>query len=362
MQKKSILIAASIYPPDPGGPALHAKKQYEFFQSEGFQVELVALAHYRKFPKGIRHLFFFVALCIKALRVDVVYAHDALGVGLPATLVSKLLRKKLLIRIGGDLLWEREAETGRTKLSMGEWYEQKLYRVLMSYTLITFVLNSADRIIVPATLLKQIYSINYGVPEEKIIVVANPIPPIDSQAVDDNQKTIVYASRLVTYKNIQFVIESMANILPQFPAISFVVFGDGPERIHLENRVRELGMNNQIIFRGTVSQDEVMNTIKRSLITLAPALTEFNPNYVLQGISMQKPFLISCENGFSFSIPNQFTFHPRSHEEFEQKLTWILSDAGYQEAKSLLSTIQFSQTWEENLKKNSEIIENIAIH
>src|SRR3989338_8061595 len=97
--KRSALIVASIYPPESGGPATHAKKQFEWLSGAGIKTSVAVLSKYRFFPFGLRHIVFLFILLFKALRYDVIYAHDAWGAGLPAAMVSKFWRRSLIIRI-----------------------------------------------------------------------------------------------------------------------------------------------------------------------------------------------------------------------------------------------------------------------
>jgi hypothetical protein len=42
-----------------------------------------------------------------ALSVDIVYAQDAVSVGLPASLAARIAGKKYMVRIPGDYAWEQ---------------------------------------------------------------------------------------------------------------------------------------------------------------------------------------------------------------------------------------------------------------
>ena len=90
-----ILHAAGIYPPDLGGPAMHAEKLAIGFSRAGFLSTPIALAWYRKYFVGLRHLLYFFALLSASRGRDIIYAHDLVGVGVPARLVAFLGRKKL---------------------------------------------------------------------------------------------------------------------------------------------------------------------------------------------------------------------------------------------------------------------------
>lgn len=353
-----ILIAAGIYPPDPGGPALHAQAQYVGFRKLGHETRLVAFSHYRWLPKGVRHAAYLAALISKSMGAKAIYAHDAAGVGLMALYAAKAARKKFLVRIGGDLAWERAAESGRTGLSMKEWYEEGEHKRDAYYRTTRKVLRRADAVIVVSQTLKDLYVRHYGIAEQRVHIVPNPMLEKKGFVSPVGEK-IIFASRLVAYKNLEMVFAALAEVLPKHPQVVFNVMGDGPERAALEKLARQLGLENQIIFKGTVSQAEVIEATRDCLFALAPALTEFNPNYVLQALSYGKPFLISRENGLPFITPEPFLFNPRDKEELARKLEDLLSPGGYEESLSLVKSIDFAMSWEEVIKRNCEIIKSL---
>jgi len=350
-----ILIAAGIWPPDPGGPAIHASKQSEYFKSQGFQVNVAALAHFRKWPAGVRHILYFCTLIKKGIGKDSIYAHDALGVGWPAYIAARLLRKKVLVRIGGDIPWEREAESGKTNHSLKEWYQKGLHRKSNAFRLSNIILKHFDAVIVPTQLLVDLYHRYYHVPLAKLHLIPNPIPLRQDVNVP-TEGTIIYASRLVAYKNLEFVIHSLTNVFAKYPDVTFTIMGDGPERSSLQKQIQEERLENRVRLKGKVPQEEVMKETQSCLLGLAPALTEFNPNYILQCIAYSKPFLISRENGLPFVVPDIFLFNPRDSREFQSKLEYLLSVEGYQKSVEAIRDLGFSMSWEDNLVQNLKIL------
>ncbi len=348
-----ILIAAGIYPPDAGGPAIHAKRQFEGFGQIGIKTRLVALAHYRKWPKLLRHWVYLAVLMCKAIGSEVIYAHDAVGVGVPASIVAKLLGKKFVLRIGGDLAWERDVKGSTVPLL--EWYKSGAYIQSRFYKLSSQSLKKADKIIVPSQLLAKLYVEYYGISEDKIEVIPNPLPEAKEFEIKTNQ-TIIYASRLVGYKNLNLVFKVLARIFPKHPDLSFIVMGDGPEREPLEQLSRDLGIAGHVVFKGDVPHDEVLRETASALFTLAPAVTEFNPNYVLQGLSYSKPFVISTDNGLPFSVPEYLSFKYDDEQALFDRIEHLLTKEGYEEAVNFVRTIDFKMTWEENLKLNVVLV------
>jgi glycosyltransferase involved in cell wall biosynthesis len=353
-----ILIAANIYPPDSGGPALHAKKQWEWFNQQGVETGVVALAHFRKWPKFLRHWIYLFSLVIKALGKDVIYAHDAVGSGLPAAMAAKFLGKKLVIRIGGDLAWDRSEDA--SKLSLVEWYESGAHLKNRFYKLSLWPLKQADRIVVPTGVLASIYEKYYEVESSRLVVIPNPMPDVPHKLIRQEQK-IVFASRLVAYKNLDLVLKVLAKVFPTHADLKFVVMGDGPERGKLERLVSDLHISPQVVFEGQVSQDKVLEETSSSLFTLAPAVMEFNPNYVLQGLAYGKPFLVSRGHGFPFSTPEMLTFDHGDEKDLESKVNHLLTPEGYEEAKKFVNSLNFKVTWEDNLKANLETLRQVII-
>lgn len=352
--KLKILIAAGIYPPDAGGPAVHAKKQFEEFPKYGFDTGLVAFAHYRKWPMGVRHLFYFLALLSKAWRYDVVYAHDAAGTGIPALMAAKIYGKKFVVRIGGDIAWERHAE--EENLSMNEWYERGHYKTDKMFKLSRFLMRHADRVVVIGSILKDLYVDVYGIDPDKIKVILNPLPEIKGRYEDKEEEKMVFASRLTAYKNLSLAIKAMAKVLERNPYFKFIIMGNGPEENDLKKLSHDLKLDKNIEFTGPVTLEKVLEETASSKFTIAPALTEFNPNYLLQGLSFGKPFIISREHGLPFAVPEELTFDPRSESDLSKKILALLEEENYRKAQDYVKSIGLKVSWDDNLRQNAEAI------
>lgn len=352
-----ILIAAGIYPPDAGGPAVHAKAQLENFPRFGFETGLVAFAHYRKWPKGIRHLFYFLKLLITVPKYDLVYAHDALGAGIPAYLAARLFNKKFMVRLGGDITWEYRIE--EKPLSMLEWYERGEHLEDKAFILSRWLLTRAEAVVVTSPLLSVLYLKYYGINPSKVTLIQNPVPEIEKAESTIQEKTMIFASRLVAYKNLGLVLKVFSKISPSHPELKFVIMGDGPDKTRLENLSIELGIKSHVVFTGSLPNSEVLKRTSSCLFAIAPALTEFNPNYILQTISFDKPFLISKEHGLPFEVPEELMFDPRNESELESRIIYLLDEKNYVKAKEKVKSLAFKMTWDDNFRANAELITSL---
>lgn len=357
----SVLIAAAIYPPDPGGPATHARQAFENLPKQGVKTSLVTFREVRHLPFGIRHGVYFWKLLMRARHVECIYAYDALSSGVAAVIAAKILNKKLIIRIGGDRVWEWAFEKGLTKDSLDVFYKKGEYSNYLLYRVTRSVLLSADVLVVPSEHTAELYKKFYGVSPHSIRVIPNPVSLDKQKSVWVGVPTLLFASRLVGYKNLPFIFRSLAQLSKDQKNFRFVVYGDGPEREYLSMLIKELNLGEFVSLKGSVSQEEVQKATRDAYLVLAPALTEFHPNYLLEGISRGKPFLITRGHALPFAVPELFLFDPENHEEFEKKLQFLFTPEGYAVAENEVSKLSFSYSWEENIKATSELVKTVCV-
>ena len=92
---------------------------------ENFEVSVVTYGFLKRFPTGLRHIFYFIKLIPSVFCSDFVIALDTFSVAVPAVFVSHLFRKKIIIRVGGDFLWEQYVQRTKETVLLSEFYTQK---------------------------------------------------------------------------------------------------------------------------------------------------------------------------------------------------------------------------------------------
>ena len=132
-----IVIAAGIYPPDIGGPATYSELIAREFAKQKIKVKVICYSDkksddvvriLRKHNILIRYLLYFCNLLKIAKGCDVIYAQGPLGAGLPAMWTSKILNKKLVIKIVGDYAWEQGVNQFGVKDLIGPFQKKKYNR------------------------------------------------------------------------------------------------------------------------------------------------------------------------------------------------------------------------------------------
>lgn len=118
-----ILIATPLYPSEIGGPAQYAYNLEQEFKILGHEVHVAKFSAVRSWPNGLRHLLYFFSLLPKIQQADFILALDTWSVALPAVAAGRLLNRKLVIRTGGDFLWESYVERTGDLVLLRNFYQ-----------------------------------------------------------------------------------------------------------------------------------------------------------------------------------------------------------------------------------------------
>ncbi|KAJ1967854.1 Phosphatidylinositol N-acetylglucosaminyltransferase GPI3 subunit [Dispira parvispora] len=96
----------------------------------------------------------------------------------------------------------------------------------------------------------------------------------DPTAADPNCITIVVACRLVYRKGIDLLVATIPRICQRYPEVKFIIGGDGPRRIDLEQMRETHVLQDRVELLGAVKASDIRKVLVRGNIFLNTSLTE----------------------------------------------------------------------------------------
>lgn len=185
-----------------------------------------------------------------------------------------------------------------------------------------------DLIICQTERMKSSLIENLGfMPAEKIEVISNPVnlSYIERQLNQDSfdgkpfEQLIVGCGRLITLKKFNWLLEAFSNIAEELPHAGVVIIGDGPERENLNNLVKDLSLEDKVIFTGKVSNP--IKWFNKADIGVISSEIEGFPNVLIEMMASGTKQVITtpCTDGVN-NIPYITVTESCSREAIQKSL------------------------------------------
>ena len=118
---------------------------------------------------------------------------------------------------------------------------------------------------------------------------------------------VVTTGRLNYIKGYIFVILAIRKIIIDGFNIRYTIIGDGPDMEFLQFAINDLNLENYIILKGGLSQDDVLIELGNADLFLLPSLSEGISNAVLEAMAMSLPIISTNVGGMNEVIENNKT-------------------------------------------------------
>jgi glycosyltransferase involved in cell wall biosynthesis len=163
-----------------------------------------------------------------------------------------------------------------------------------------FLQQNASTVVAVSRAQKRLWARLTG-SEERLVVVRNavlrdefaPAPTWQQRA----EIRLVTISRLVGYKRVADVVESVARLASQGISCRLDVFGDGPERPKLDLLAASLGVGDRITLRGNVPHAAVLSCLRQADILVHASEDEPFGLAVLEGMASWLPVVAAAADG-----------------------------------------------------------------
>ena len=168
--------------------------------------------------------------------------------------------------------------------------------------------------------------------QEKTSIIYNPIylsEKIGSTLEEKKENRIVSVGRLSKQKNQILLIDSFKRVLKYFPDYKLIIYGEGEERINLENYIKKLDLEKNISLPGAFK--DVHTKIKGAKAFIMTSDYEGMPNALLEAMSLGLPCISTKVSGAIDLIENykNGVLVNRNSDEISNEIMKILKNENY---------------------------------
>lgn len=298
-----------------------------------------------------------IKLCglVRKNKLDIIRARGPMLPGLQAVITGKLTNTPVVVSLGGNM---------RLAQKLLNKYEMR-YKFLTELTEV-FSIKNADIVICYNNFTRD-YCINLGVDPRKIRVVPMRTdmslfnPKTDGSRIKkelgiENERIILFVGKMELDKQIDSMIECMPYVVSKIPNAKFVYIGSGSIKSQIIQRVAEMGMEENAIFKDYEPSERVAQYMAASDTVVVP-MSVF---VILEAAASAKPIIAYDVEWHSEFIENGVTgilVENRNHIELAKEIVRVLQDGtlakiiGSNARNKIEKEYQKSELYEINVSK-----------
>lgn len=372
------LLTTGILPPDIGGPANYVTNLSRQLRSFGHEVTVitygkpaeidgVSTVGIKRHANKLGNLLRYTWQVLKAgRRADFIFTFDIMSAGFPTILANHVLKKDVVLRLGGDFFWERDLNEERVFCTVEDYYRNRFYRRGLAFQITRYMMRRLSLLIFSTSFLEKIYLEAYPSLKGKTVVINNPYPDMkkawrsDAYSRGDGCCKFIFVGRLIKLKNLKALIEIFHEIALDNHKASLEIYGDGSEREILNHMVVEKGMENNVKIFSPVSHEEVMEKIGSSYACILPSLSEVSPNFGLECLKLNKPLIITRFNGLQEIFGHYAVqIDPFDHKQIKEKILEFIQAEEYQDLTPDIQGDELIRTWREVTEETLWVVKRL---
>jgi len=223
---------------------------------------------------------------IKALSADVIHAHVLLKLTTFSSAVACMkIRIPLIVSIHGVIT------PGSYPLEVGQ--------LLYYFTLGRAICNIASKVRC-LTISDAMEMINFGCSPNKIAVIPNGVDVEKFKPYGEVMDELIFwGGRFIPAKGLKYLIKALYFIVKKNPTVKLMMAGDGPLFSRINDMVRHLRIEKNVIFKGWVSHNEMSHLINAASVYAIPSLGEGMPYMLLEAMACGKAVVGSDIHGIN---------------------------------------------------------------
>jgi glycosyltransferase involved in cell wall biosynthesis len=307
----SVLLVTNIFPPQIGGPATFIDRLGHSLAGRGhdvsvvcssmeardvrdaqrpFSVQRVSVASRERYEVLVR-----LRLALEMARHRLVFVN---GLERYVAEVNRALRRRYVLKIVGDTVWETARNRGMTTLSIDEFQvdapSQRQFAADIEMR--NRWVSAARHVVVPSEYLRRLVE-GWGVPSDRITVVRNGTDATPAAAASTRtplqRLRALFVGRLTNWKGV----ETLLLAARELPMVELEIVGDGPEWPHLIELSAQLGLGDRVVFSGRLPAEGVSRAMSHAHVLVLTSLYEGLSHTVLEAMAAGVPCIVSARGG-----------------------------------------------------------------
>jgi len=141
-----------------------------------------------------------------------------------------------------------------------------------------------------------------------------------------NQNALISVGRLFKAKGYPYLVDAINILKKKYPDIRLLILGEGPERKKIEEQVKELRLEKNILLLG--QKENVLEYLASTDVFVMPSLWEGFPMALLEVMAFGLPVVAARVGGVPEVIEdneNGFLVEPKSPDALAEKIDYVLS-------------------------------------
>ena len=352
------MLLFSDYPDDP-----RPRREAEVLVKEGFLVDIICIREEGQLPrervngvnvyrinlkhKGgnrIRYLFeygyFILAALLKLTLLylirtyDIIHIHNMPDILTISAILPKLTGAKIILDLHDPM-----PELFRTIFSVADDHPM----IAALKWLEKFSIRFADLVITPNISFRNLF-ISRGCPPGKIHIIMNsPQENIFTKDIDPNRHerglnrrdfTLILHGVIEERQGHDIAVRAVSTLRHKIPGIMLHIYGNGGFSKHVQHLVKNLNLQNRVIFHGSVPLEEIAKALSTIDVGIVPnrknAFTELNfPTRIFECLAMGKPVIAPRTQGILdyFDEESLFLFEPGNAKELAKQIIEVYSNS-----------------------------------
>ena len=307
-----ILLVTNIFPPIIGGPATFIDGLAHELSSRGDDVTVVCSSEGAAEQEDAERPFRVIRCDIRnrylyEVRVRVVLARELAshrtvlvnGLETYVAPIARRLRRRYVLKVVGDPVWETARNQGLTVLPFDEFQAQAAAadaRTRQASVVRGRYLAQASTIVTPSDFLGDVVA-GWGAQRERLLTIPNgavlgPVPEPPARPAG-TQLDAVFVGRLTNWKGVETAVLAVRDV----PDVHVTIIGSGPEAPLLETLTAQLGLSDRVTFAGRMSHAATSARVARAHVLLLPSCYEGLSHTLLEAGERAVPVIASDIGG-----------------------------------------------------------------